>query len=527
MVAQTSATRPALAGGSGSVPSPLSVDEIERRLTEQGRDGWLAWERHVAGAAGCTRPVRLRGRAATVDRRTGEVLDSFDSAAAPDGLVYKGCGTRRASVCPSCARTYQYDAYHLLKAGIAGSDSAGVPAAVSAHPLVFLTLTAPSFGLVHGHRTKDGKPQPCRARRDRSVCEHGRPTWCTHRHRPGDPRIGRPLCLDCYDHAAHVIWNHHAGELWRPTTIALRRSVDRLARQHGVRLRVSFGKVGEYQTRGVVHFHALLRLDAIEDGAEGRPVLLAPPACIRTDTLAELARAAAAGTRFRTAAHPDAPDGLGWVIGWGRQVDVRVIRDAVTAGRLADGTAIDDLDVASYLAKYATKSTEAVGLLAHRLTPDTIDIYADETTHPGRLIAAAWRLGRLSALAPPNEDGRAPYDRLRKWAHMLGFGGHFLTKSRAYSTTFAERRGKRARWRRRRHLEALREQRPDLADLGDDLADDHDDETTLVIGEWSYAGNGWLCEGDRALANASAAHAREYRELVREELRCQHATPAT
>jgi len=32
--------------------------------------------------------------------------------------------------------------------------------------------------------------------------------------------------------------------------------------------------------------------------------------------------------------------------------------------------------------------------------------------------------------------------RLGKWAHMLGFGGHFSTKSRRYSTLRALRRAK-------------------------------------------------------------------------------------
>lgn len=73
---------------------------------------------------------------------------------------------------------------------------------------------------------------------------------------------------------------------------------------------------------------------------------------------------------------------------------------------------MEDLNVASYLAKYATKGTEAVGLLARRLTPITVGHYADDT-HAGRLIAAAWQLGRPGALEPPDGDGRRPYDRLR------------------------------------------------------------------------------------------------------------------
>ncbi len=62
----------------------------------------------------------------------------------PDGAIYKACGNRRASVCPACARTYQYDAYQLLRAGLSGGK--GVPETVATHPAVFVTLTAPSFG---------------------------------------------------------------------------------------------------------------------------------------------------------------------------------------------------------------------------------------------------------------------------------------------------------------------------------------------------------------------------------------------
>jgi hypothetical protein len=49
----------------------------------------------------------------------------------------------------------------------------------------------------------------------------------------------------------------------------------------------------------------------------------------------------------------------------------------------------------------------------------------------------------------------------------------------------------------------------DLAALEADLlADDHD-ETTLVIGHWTYAGTGWRTEAQVVLANAAAARARE------------------
>jgi hypothetical protein len=85
---------------------------------------------------------------------------------------------------------------------------------------------------------------------------------------------------------------------------------------------------------------------------------------------------------------------------------------------------------------------------------------------------------------------------------MLGFGGHFSTKSRRYSTTLRALRGARQLWRRARyHL-------PELAD----------DETTLIVGALSYAGTGWRTTGDALLANTAAAQAREHRRVAREEL---------
>ena len=62
-------------------------------------------------------------------------------------MLLKACGTRRESRCPSCAATYRADAYQLLAAGLKGGK--GVPETVAAHPRLFVTFTAPSFGRVH------------------------------------------------------------------------------------------------------------------------------------------------------------------------------------------------------------------------------------------------------------------------------------------------------------------------------------------------------------------------------------------
>jgi len=52
-----------------------------------------------------------------------------------------------------------------------------------------------------------------------------RPTWRTTIHTENDPRVGQPICPDCYDYPAHIAFNWHAPELWRRFTIALRRTL--------------------------------------------------------------------------------------------------------------------------------------------------------------------------------------------------------------------------------------------------------------------------------------------------------------
>jgi hypothetical protein len=93
---------------------------------------------------------------------------------------------------------------------------------------------------------------------------------------------------------------------------------------------------------------------------------------------------------------------------------------------------------------------------------------------------------------------------------MLGFRGHFASKSRPYSLTLGALR--RARRRAQALIAASRaEGRPlELASLEADLLADDDYDTTLVVGQWQYVGAGWATEAERVLAVAAAARAREY-----------------
>jgi hypothetical protein len=451
------------------------------------------WLDHVSSVHGCERPIRLAGHLHTLNPATGEILSSHSTESLPDGVIYVPCGDRRASVCPACAETYRADTYHLIRTGLTGGK--GIPTTVTTHPVIFATLTAPAFGPVHTRvlDPKTGNVKPCRRRRTLTRCPHGRVMACPHRHTEHAPCLGQPLCAQCYDYAGHVIWNAWASELWRRTTITTNRTLAKLGKTHDVTLRLAFAKVAEYQTRGLIHFHALLRLDALDPHHPDIP--LPPPAALTAADLDQALTHAVATTQFTTPPHPTNPGG--WILTWGPQLDIRPVTFT---------GALTDTAVAGYLAKYATKATEATGHTSRRLTTDTISLYATQATHPGRLIHTCWDLGHRPDNAHP-EHWKTTYGRLRRWAHMLGFGGQFTTKSRRYSTTRKALKTARRHWQRtRQHAKHL----------GTDVASCAE-ETTLIVGALSFAGIGYRTTGDQWLALTAAAKAREQRRIAKEE----------
>ena len=366
--------------GAGGNSDSLGIALLQRAT----RDDYDRWLTTVVAAGGCVRPVRLRGTLRDVDTVTGEVLDGLDTEDLPDKAMYVPCGDRRASVCPPCAETYRADTYQLIRAGLAGGK--GVPESVSTHPRVFATFTAPSFGPVHTRvELPGGKIARCRPRRKTSCCPHGRKLSCGQRHKETDACLGQPLCPDCYDYDAAVVWNAHAPELWRHTIISLRRQLAKMARKHGARVKLSYAKVAEFQRRGLIHFHAIFRLDGIDPVHPERTVPPCP--AITAEVLAGLIRQVSSAAWFATVSHPAKP--TGWDITWGVQVEPKVVR-LIGAGE------ITDVEVASYLAKYATKSTEPVGIPPGRITSENGHAYATPRTHQERLIAACLRIGRHS-----------------------------------------------------------------------------------------------------------------------------------
>jgi hypothetical protein len=236
---------------------------------------------------------------------------------------------------------------------------------------------------------------------------------------------------------------------------------------------------------GRVGFHAVIRLDGPDPD---QPTF--PPAWATVQLLEDSIRSAAERAYVTT---PDSRVVPAFEVRWGRHLDIRPI-----AAFDADQT-ISDTAVAAYIAKYATKSAEAAGTIdtpiccrhcggagivraegipagitcrpcagsGLRDRAQGLDL-SEVSDHARRMIQICWRLAEIPELAERN---------LRKWAHMLGFGGHFLTKSRSYSITFTQIRETRTAHARATASELAGTPAPDGA-------------TIILVGHWRFAGHG-------------------------------------
>jgi hypothetical protein len=260
-------------------------------------------------------------------------------------------------------------------------------------------------------------------------------------------------------------------------------------------VRVSYAKVAEFQRRGAIHFHAVIRLDAATD-CRCPACLVPPPQPFTAALLEDALRQAVPAVRVPCPPLDKGPDRYAR---WGEQLDVRnITTESDQAGELSAE------QVAGYIAKYATKATESFGSGLDRRLTDADDLeHLDKLPpHVAELVRACWALG-----------GRPELDslRLRAWAHMLGFGGQWSTKRPRSSPPLPPLRRARVQFakRRRAHdgipLDAW--DRPE------------DDQAVTVVASWVYVGSGYATEGERWLALSAAARAREQRRVAWEELR--------
>ncbi|MCX4882922.1 replication initiator [Streptomyces sp. NBC_00847] len=450
------------------------LSDVDRDIIRLANDPQFPrWLAQIKAIGGCAHPVYLSGSTITRDAVTGEVLSSYSTDGEPGERLAVRCRNRRASVCEPCAYLHAGDTFQLIRAGLSGGKN--IPVAVRERPRLFVTLTAPSFGAVH--RFLDG--ERCRPRRDGGVCEHGRPVGCGCAHVEDDRLVGQPLCRDCYDHTAHVLWHAHAGRLWDRFTTAVRRHLASAAGIPRSKLRdhlvVSFAKVAEYQRRAAIHFHAVVRLDG--PASPGDP----SPDWATAELLADAVHAAAAAANVRV------PESVAYgteLLMFGAQLNVRPIL------AFADGEGPTDDAVAAYVAKYVSKGTAETGAgLDYRITgPDDIRA-AVVTPHVRALMGTCWRLGGLPELK---------HIRLRSWAHSLGYRGHILTKSRRYSTTYG----------------ALREERAEYQRGETELTENP---AAITESNWRYIGSGYTPGAAEFAAGIAESIARN-REIAREEI---------
>jgi len=452
------------------------TDQVVNELVDRAGNNYDRWIEQVGHTGYCVKPIRLVGRTEQVDAATGEVRVAYDTNKEPDGSLLIACGDRRESRCPSCAARYRGDAFQIAASGLAGGK--GVPNAVADHPSLFVTFTAPSFGPVHAHRARGQATLPCRPRRA-GKCRHGIPLACWQRHDGDDPKVGQPLCVRCFDYEGQVLWNARAPELWRRTTIAIRRALAHYAgvstREIDKLVRLSYFRVAEYQRRGALHFHVVMRLDGFCEEPDHFPE---PSDAFNNDVFEAAVRTAAQSVWAPCVT----ADGNTAHVRWGGQLDVRAIAGTAELGAHA---------VAAYIAKYATKSIEATALVER-----------DENGHQGRLVDAARKLAHLPELR---------HLKLDKAIDSVGYKGHWSTKSRRYSTTFRA-------LRHARRLHVKRTRSPHGVPL-DAWGRPEDDDHVITHGFWRFVGCGYRTTGEAFLAMSAAARARENKRLALEELR--------
>ncbi|GLY83093.1 hypothetical protein Airi02_010230 [Actinoallomurus iriomotensis] len=157
--------------------------------------------------------------------------------------------------------------------------------------------------------------------------------------------------------------------------------------------------------------------------------------------------------------------------------------------------------MARYIAKYATKGAEASGTVDRPVRFANQISHLKISEHARRMIWTCFTLADV----PEYQDLR-----LRQWAHMLGYRGHFSTKSRRYSVTLTQLRQARAEYR--------------VAETCEDETNTGHARTTVQ--EWHYAGSG-LLHGEHFWAKQARSriqNARRIRREITERERSQEAS---
>lgn len=371
----------AVASG-GEASSSLPPEQFPPSAAEARRDANALLAFGVA--LPCQRPI--------VVRRTD-----------PDGTmrdVRIRCGNRRAAACPSCSALYRGDVKRLFRAGLDALAETG-------ETLIFLTLTAPSFGAVHWVPPTP-PPRLGAAQRRRWAASHRRRCRCGVYHAVADEAVkGVPVDASAYEYERQTQWNSLAPRLWSRTGDRLARLLGRDPATGHLR-RPPYVAVAEFQARGAVHFHVLLRvpagvdLDVYDDAARGRRAGRIERLVREVETFHE-------GRRFT----------------WGTQVVADVLRDSDSRRRSAGYLA----KLLSYTTKDLARGVDGREHSRERSRHDGwLDVCAEEQ------VACGPRCDGLGRCTRPGHRSR-------------GFGGHVMRRSRSWSgVSLGSLRAARRRW---------------------------------------------------------------------------------
>jgi hypothetical protein len=219
------------------------------------------------------------------------------------------CGSRLAARCSSCSQIAKKDYQKIVSAGFGEVDT-------SQYCFFFLTLTAPSFGKTHTVVKSGRQLKKCR---------------CGVVHDPqADAGLrGIPIDMDSYDYEGCCGWNYRLGKLWDSTRASLSANFPE----------ASFVKVVEYQSRGALHTHCIVRIPKSES--------------IISDSGARKILDVARSTVTRTG------------LAWGKQGDCKPIRQIAEQDKFV-----------RYMAKMLTYVTKDSDVLRHEIPSQAAEHYS-------------------------------------------------------------------------------------------------------------------------------------------------------
>ena len=307
----------------------------------------------------------------------------------------KRCGTRRADLCNPCSVVWKDDAYFALMK----------PAKEYKGTITFITLTAPgwrTFGKAHTASYHQLAKERCA---------------CSEYHGPNDPLVGIPLSRDKFEHKRVVEFNNNVSRLVAVTLQKIYRLMATEMSKSVDEVRLPTARVVEWQERGLLHVHIIVRGSIptfiVENAVNGSA---------KTNKRRRIEPASTKGHR------------------WGQQVNVRHINSG-------DETQIGILS--GYMTKVVSYALKDVGTSEKEITPARQAFIYKLRSNTNAVIQCdkTWAECSASSTAPSHfvfRNLELPQRHFcvkhRRGHHQIGFTGNVLTLNRRWGSSLKEAR---------------------------------------------------------------------------------------